>query len=59
LVALARMTILLGAMVLAAVFVIETRKRGRPILSTYLTHALANALVQFLRLSHPLVSGHP
>lgn len=45
------LTILLGAMVLSTVFVIEARRRGRPVLSTYLTHALANALVLLLRLS--------
>ena len=37
--------ILLGAVVLAAIFVIEAKRNGRPILSTYLTHVLANSMV--------------
>ncbi|NIF81897.1 hypothetical protein F3J24_00005 [Comamonas sp. Tr-654] len=44
-------TILLGAIVLSAIFVIETKRNGRPILCTYLTHAAANSMVfslQFL-----------
>ncbi|MEM5386777.1 CPBP family glutamic-type intramembrane protease [Paraburkholderia phymatum] len=44
------LSIFLGATVLAAVFVIEARRDGRPVLSTYLTHALANAFVLALRL---------
>lgn len=44
-------TILLGAIVLSAVFTIEAKRNGRPILCTYLTHAAANSMVfslQFL-----------
>lgn len=37
--------ILLGAVVLSAIFVIEAKRHGRPVLSTYLTHALANTMV--------------
>lgn len=37
--------ILLGAVVLSAIFVIEAKRNGRPVLSTYLTHALANSMV--------------
>ncbi|WP_250528307.1 CPBP family glutamic-type intramembrane protease [Caballeronia sp. GAWG2-1] len=44
------LSIFLGATVLAAVFVIEAQRLGRPELSTYVTHALANALVIMLRL---------
>jgi hypothetical protein len=36
-------TILLGAVVLAAVFIVEEKRNGRPVLSTWLTHALAHA----------------
>lgn len=46
----AALSIFLGAVVLATVFVIEARRLGRPVLSTYLTHALANAFVLALRL---------
>ena len=46
----AAVTILLGAAVLATIFVTEARRAGRPVLTTFLTHALANALVQALRL---------
>jgi len=42
-------SIVLGAAVLAAVFVVEARKQGRPIFSTYVTHALANGLVLAVR----------
>ncbi|MBB5443980.1 hypothetical protein HDG38_002604 [Paraburkholderia sp. WSM4177] len=42
-------TILLGAAVLAAVFIVEAKRNGRPILSTWLTHALANACVLSLQ----------
>lgn len=44
-------TILLGAMVLSAVFAIEAKRNGRPVLCTYLTHVAANSKVfslQFL-----------
>lgn len=41
--------ILLGAIVLSAVFVIEAKRNGRPVLSTYLTHAIANSMVFFLQ----------
>ncbi|NML32701.1 CPBP family intramembrane metalloprotease [Paraburkholderia sp. G-4-1-8] len=41
--------ILLGAVVLATVFVIEAKRGGWPVLSTYLTHALANACVLSLQ----------
>jgi membrane protease YdiL (CAAX protease family) len=44
------LSIFLGAMVLAGVFVIEARRRGRPVLCAYLTHALANAMVLSLQL---------
>lgn len=37
--------ILLGAVVLSAIFVIEAKRNGRPVLSTYLTHAFANSMV--------------
>lgn len=37
--------ILIGAIVLSAIFVIEAKRHGRPVLSTYLTHALANTMV--------------
>ena len=43
-------TILLGAVVLAAVFIVEAKRNGRPVLSTWLTHALANASVLSLQL---------
>lgn len=42
---------LIGAVVLAAVFILEKQRKGSPIVSTYLTHALSNAMVfglQFL-----------
>lgn len=37
--------ILIGAIVLSAIFVIEAKRHGTPVLSTYLTHALANSMV--------------
>lgn len=37
--------ILIGATVLSAIFVIEAKRHGTPILCTYLTHALANSMV--------------
>ena len=37
--------ILLGAVVLAAIFAIEAQRDGRLVLSTWLTHALANLMV--------------
>jgi membrane protease YdiL (CAAX protease family) len=37
--------VMLGAWVLATVFIAEARRSGRPILSTSLTHALANGMV--------------
>ena len=42
-------TIFLGAVVLAAVFIVEAQRHGRPVLSTWLTHALANACVLSLQ----------
>lgn len=42
--------ILLGATVLAAIFAIEAKRHGRPVLSTWLTHALANLMVLGLQL---------
>ncbi|WP_241496025.1 CPBP family glutamic-type intramembrane protease [Paraburkholderia monticola] len=42
-------SILLGAVVLAAVFIVEAKRSGRPVLSTWLTHALANACVLSLQ----------
>lgn len=39
----------LGGCVLAGIFVTEAQRQGRPILSTYLTHAMANAMVLCLR----------
>jgi membrane protease YdiL (CAAX protease family) len=47
----AALSIFFGATVLAAVFVIEARRHGRPVVITYLTHALANAFVLALRLA--------
>jgi hypothetical protein len=38
-------TILLGAIVLSAVFSIEAKRNGRLVLGTYLTHAAANTWV--------------
>jgi hypothetical protein len=43
-------TILLGAIVLSAVFAIEAKRNGRPVLGTYLTHAAANTIVFSLQL---------
>lgn len=37
--------ILIGAIVLSAIFVIEAKRHGTPVLSTYLAHALANSMV--------------
>ncbi|MEX3786292.1 CPBP family glutamic-type intramembrane protease [Paraburkholderia sp. BR14374] len=42
-------SILLGAVVLATVFIVEAKRKGRPVLSTWLTHALANACVLSLQ----------
>ena len=46
----AAVSVFLGAVVLAAVFVTEAKKSGRPVLSTFLTHAFASAFVQVLRI---------
>jgi hypothetical protein len=45
----AAVTILLGATVLAFVFIVEAKRAGSPVLSTWLTHALANACVLSLQ----------
>ncbi|MGF6486187.1 CPBP family glutamic-type intramembrane protease [Paraburkholderia sp. JPY419] len=42
-------SILLGAVVLAAVFIVEAKRKGRPVLCTWVTHALANACVLSLQ----------
>ena len=39
---------LVGAVVLSAIFIIEVQRNGWPIFSTYLAHALANAMVVVL-----------
>ncbi|OLL32404.1 hypothetical protein BTH42_08170 [Burkholderia sp. SRS-W-2-2016] len=41
--------ILLGAVVLATVFIVEAKRNGRPVVTTWLTHALANACVLLLQ----------
>lgn len=42
--------ILIGAIVLSAIFVIEAKRHGTPVISTYLTHALANSMVFCLQI---------
>lgn len=42
--------ILIGAIVLSAIFVIEAKRHGTPVISTYLNHALANSMVFCLQI---------